>query len=152
MKKHKRLVVTTLVTLIVILALLIIISKTNLRKLFSNVTGNIGYESREIEYNNEGKGLESSNMQDAIDELYAKCLQLKNECPEGFECIKKSDLELKTELKKLIDTLNEKLPTIEDEKEKEEIVNLINETKNIIYEDNYEKFSEYKDKINEKLK
>ena len=57
--KKKRLVVISLVTLIVILALLIIISKTNLRKLFSNVTGNIGYESREIEYNNEGKGIES---------------------------------------------------------------------------------------------
>ena len=98
-KNVKKIVIISISTLILIIILLLIISKTNLRKLLSNVTSNTAYESKEIEYDNKDSEIEAENMQDAIDELYTKCLELKNQCPEGYTCISSDEMDSENELK-----------------------------------------------------
>ena len=147
--KKRKIVIIVISSIVLLIILLIVISKTNLRKLFSNVTGNVGYESKEIEYNNQNSEIEAENMQDAIDELYTKCLELKNKCPDNYECIKKENIDKKQELKKLVEELNKKLEEEKDEEKKTKITELINESRTIIYDDNYEKMEGVITKIKE---
>ena len=147
----KRVVVTTLVSLIVLILLGLLVSKTNLRRLLSSVDNSEKINSKEIEYDNKDGEMESSNMQDAIDELYGKCLKLKDQCPDGYKCISNDDIDAKNALKESIKSAEEKLSELEDEEEIEKISSKIGEAKGAIYNDDYDKIKSIKSELDELL-
>ena len=151
--KRKKIIVISLSSVIVILMLFIVISKTNLRRIFSNLTVSSLYKSSEVEYDNSDGNIESKDMQGAIDELYTKCLKLKEQCPDGYECIEKKKIDLKKELKESLQSLEEKTNVLNEsyEEEKKDALNVINEVKNQIYNDNYDKFEELKELVKNKI-
>ena len=148
MSRKKKIVVTILVSLIVLILLGLLISKTNIRRLLSSVSNSEKYNSKEIEYDNNNGEMESSNMQDAIDELYGKCLKLKEECPEGFECISKDNIDAKNSLKESINKGEELLAS---DYYDEDLESKLDEAKNAIINDDFERIKSIKSELDELL-
>ena len=141
-KKKKRIYLVLLLGVLSLVIITVFMSRSYFMKLITNVSDSLGFRSEEIGYDNTKNDIESNNMQGAIDELYNKCLKLKEECPEGYKCINDSDINLKEELKNTISDIEKNISEISEENKL-----LIEEAKNAIYEDDYEKIKEIKEKI-----
>lgn len=151
--RSKRILAFSLIIILVIV-LGLLISKTPLRRLLSNVSESNEIDSKDIKFDNSNNDFDSVNMQNAIDELYSKCLKLKNECPEGYNCYKKSDIDMKNTLKESINSISEKLDEkkyLMSDEDINEVLGLINEARGIVYNDDYEKMEEFKNNITDKI-
>ena len=148
--KIKRIVVIALIGIIFLVLFTLLISRTYFMRLLSNVSDSLGYRSDEIKYDNSNSQIEASNMQGAIDELYNKCLKLKEQCPDGNTCIKNSDMDAKKDLKESISSLEKKLDELKDklsDEDKGKTIDVLNEAKDRVYNDNFDKMNESKDKL-----
>ena len=80
--RKKRIIIALIISMF-FLSILVVYAETYL------------YNSYEVSYNNSNSNLATDNVQDALDELYAKCTSKPTTCPSGYTCTNKSNIKCK---------------------------------------------------------